>query len=215
MKRPSFLLFVLLAVIVTASGCGGSKVAVPENISPAPTPTSGGLPWPAPPKPMELARKAGLVPETAEYLTYHVHAHLDVFVNGKPVTVPAGLGINIDDPAVHHAVLDDGSDAYGGIAPPCAQPCISPLHTHDTSGVIHTESKTPTPNRLGQLFTEWDVRLDSSCVGGYCKPEASVLVYVDGRLFDDNPTTIELANHREIAIVIGTPPPEIPSHYSF
>ena len=29
-----------------------------------------------------------------------MHAHLDVFVNGKPVTVPAGIGINIHDPGV-------------------------------------------------------------------------------------------------------------------
>jgi hypothetical protein len=210
-RRPSFLLFALLAVIITASGCGGNKVAVPENVPPAPAPTSGSLPWPAPPSPMELTRKAGLVPETHEYLDYHVHAHLDVYVNGNAVVVPAGLGIAIDDPAVKHAVLEDGSDAYGSIDPPCAQPCISPLHTHDTSGVIHTESKTPTPNRLGQLFTQWDVRLDSGCVGGYCKPEASVLVYVDGRLYDGDPNEIELADQTEIAIVIGTPPVEIPS----
>jgi hypothetical protein len=35
-KRPSFLLFALLAVIITASGCGGNNVAVPENVQPEP-----------------------------------------------------------------------------------------------------------------------------------------------------------------------------------
>ena len=213
MRRAGIIL--LLAVAALATGCGKKSVAAPEDIPAAPTPASGAVPWPAPPNPMELTVKAGLVPETHEFLTYHVHAHLDVFVNGQPVVVPAGIGIDITNPAVHHAVLDDGSDAYGGIAPPCAEPCISPLHTHDVSGIIHTESKTPTPNKLGQLFIQWDVKLDSSCVGGYCKPEASVLIYVDGRKYEDDPDQIELTDHREIAIVIGTPPPEIPVQYDW
>jgi hypothetical protein len=37
---------------------------------------------------MELTRQAGLEPERAEFLEYHVHAHLDVFVDGQKVTVP-------------------------------------------------------------------------------------------------------------------------------
>lgn len=160
---------------------------------------------------MALTVKAGLVPETHEYLTYHVHAHLDVFVNEQPVVVPAGIGVDITNPGVHHAKLADGSDAYGGIAPPCDKPCISPLHTHDTTGVLHTESKTTTPNKLGQFFTEWNVRLDSSCVGGYCKPKASVLVYVNGKQYTGNPADIDLSDHKEIAIVIGTAPAKIPT----
>jgi hypothetical protein len=208
----------VLAVTVTfaATGCGGgTSVDVPKNISPAPQPATGGVPWPAPPNSLELARKAGLKPEPAEELAYHVHAHLDVFVNGQPVIVPAGIGINIDDPGVHTFKLSDGSTAYGGIAPPCAQPCISPLHTHDVSGILHTESATPHPNDLGQFFTEWNVALDRHCVGGYCRPAASVLVYVDGDRYTENPRAILLANHREIAIVIGTPPKKIPTSYKF
>ena len=63
-------------------------------------PTSAAVSWPAPKNPMALARAAGLVPEVNEHLTYHVHSHLDVFVSGKRVRVPAGIGINIADPAV-------------------------------------------------------------------------------------------------------------------
>jgi hypothetical protein len=195
------------------AGCGKGGVDVPKDIPPAPTPTSGAAPWPAPPNPLELARKAGLQPETHEFFAYHVHAHLDVFVNGQPVQVPAGIGINTDDPAVHHVVLDDGTDAYGGIAPPCEQPCISPLHTHDVSGILHTESAKSHPNELGQFFTEWDVRLTRTCVGGYCAPAASVLVYVDGDRYTADPAAIPLTDHKEIAIVIGTPPKSIPTKF--
>jgi len=154
---------------------------------------------------------AGLKPELFEHLTYHVHSHLDIFVNGKPVTVPAGIGINIHDPGVQHGPAPDGSIAYGGIKR-CRQPCISPLHTHADYGVLHTETSTPSPNRLGQFFTEWNVRLDRQCVGGYCKPD-SIRTYVNGRLFTGNPRTILLADHTEIAIVIGTPPKTIPKSF--
>jgi hypothetical protein len=214
--RPALSILVLTALVIAPAGCGGSKSAsVPKDVAPATQPASGGAPWPAPPNPLELTRKAGLAPEPEEHLEYHVHAHLDVFVNGKPVQVPAGIGINVDDPAVHHLKLSDGSDAYGGIAPPCDQPCISPLHTHDVTGILHTESATQTPNTLGEFFTEWDVKLDDKCVGGYCEPGTSVLIFVDGDRYTDDPDAIELSNHREIAIVIGTPPATIPSSFDF
>ena len=213
MPRSAAPLLLLFAVSVLA-GCGGGDVDAPEDVQAAPTPASGAAPWPAPGDPLGLTRKAGLEPETHEFLDYHVHAHLDVFVNGEPVVVPAGLGIAIDDPAVQHDVVD-GTDNYGGIDPPCAEPCISPLHTHDVTGVVHTETRDRIPNTLGQFFTEWGVALDQSCVGGYCEPEASVLVYVDGRAYEDDPAAIELTDGKEIAIVVGTPPDTIPVSYRF
>ena len=51
--------------------------------------------WPAPPTPMQLTRAAGLTPETHEFVFLHVHSHLDLFVNGKRVVVPAGIGIDV------------------------------------------------------------------------------------------------------------------------
>ena len=66
------------------------------------------------------------------------------------------------------------------------------------------------PNQLGQFFAEWGVKLDSECVGGYCRPADSVLVFVDGKRFDGDPRTIELTDRKEIAIVIGSPPSSVP-----
>jgi hypothetical protein len=51
------------------------------------------------------------------------------------------------------AAAPDGSLAYGGMKK-CRTPCISPPHTHDTTGILHTESANPKPNTLGQFFTE-------------------------------------------------------------
>jgi len=203
--RSLLLAAVAAAALVAAAAHAGS------GVSPVPKPKTGAAPWPAPSDPMRLTRLAGLTPERFEHLAYHVHSHLDLFVNGKHVTIPAGIGINIHDPGVHSGKLPDGSIAYGGIQL-CKQPCISPLHTHADLGLLHTETSTPTPNRLGQFFTEWGVRLDSECVGGYCKP-GSIAVYVNGKRYTANPRDILLANHTEIAIVIGTPPKTIPSKF--
>ena len=198
----------LLALAVAGCGKANSEYTASE----AATPASGAAPWPAPPNPMALTRTAGLVPERAEFLEYHVHAHLDVFVNGKPVRVPAGIGINIKDPGVKSAPLADGTPSYGGIEL-CRKVCISPLHTHDDTGILHTETKTVQPNRLGQFFTEWAVRLTPECVGGFCKPEAPIAIFVDGKRYTDDPHEIELSDMREIAIVIGSTPDSIPSEF--
>lgn len=231
MSSPRSRLFAIAVagVLLAIAGCGsapaGSTPASP-NAAPASPGSSAGAPaaspseppaallWPAPPDPMELTVEAGLKPQPKEFLNTHVHAHLDVLVDGKPVTVPAGIGINIDDPAVRRGDQADGSVSYGGIQL-CNEPCISPLHTHDTTGILHTESTVATPNTLGEFFTEWDVALDASCVGTFCSPATKIAIYVDGEPTTGDPRAIELIDQREIAIVIGTPPPRIPTTADF
>jgi hypothetical protein len=186
--------------LLLLAGCGGDGGGGSEAKGAPPD-------WPAPPNPMELTRDAGLVPERAEFLQYHVHAHLDVFFNGDSVTVPAGIGIDTSNPAV---VSDDQGV---GLTRECDEPCISPLHTHGEDGVLHTETKTPQPNTLGQFFVEWDVKLDAGCVGEFCAPGTPIGFYVDGDAFTQDPREIELSDGREIAIVIGTPPDTIPSEF--
>jgi hypothetical protein len=209
--RSILVLFVLvtLALAACASDVDKARDTPPP---PAPSPSTGGLPWPAPSNPLRLIEKAGLEALPHEFLQYHVHAHLDVFVNGQPVTIPAGIGINIDDPGVRHGT-DATGPFYGGIQECVDGPCISPLHTHDQTGVLHTESPRERPNTLGEFFTEWDVRLNTDCVGGYCKPEASILVFVNGQRFVGDPTTIQLTDQKEIAIVIGSLPAQIPTGF--
>jgi hypothetical protein len=162
---------------------------------------------------MAATRNAGLEPEVRESLLHHVHAHLDVFVDGQQITVPAGIGIDISNPGVKQ-FADGGQIAYGGIEG-CDRPCISPLHTHDVTGILHTESATDVENTLGQFFTEWAQRLDATCVSSYCRPAVKIEVYIDGELYSGNPADIGLSNHREIAIVIGTPPAQIPATADF
>lgn len=72
----------------------------------------------------------GIECDRTEYSTFHVHAHLDVFFNGQPYTVPAFIGI-----------LDNT--------------CLYWLHTHDTSGIIHIESPQAQQFTLGEFFDIW------------------------------------------------------------
>lgn len=207
-------------LLLVAAGCGsdsGSKSSSGSGVcaqyGDVAAPRTTKAPWPAPANPMALTCAAGLVPEKAEFLQYHVHAHLDVFVNGRPVLVPAGIGIDLANPAVRSDKRLDDIVVGAGLTQECDQPCISPLHTHDLSGLLHTETKTPSPNQLGQFFTQWAVRLTNNCVGGYCKPAVPIKIYVDGKVNVGDPAQIELSNLREIAIVIGTPPATIPMEF--
>ena len=210
-----------------AVGCGpapaGSSAPTSPSASAAaspiaaasPSPLAAVLLWPAPPDPMERTVQAGLKPQPKEFFSNHVHAHLDVFVDGKPVTVPAGIGIKIDNPAVRRFDEPDGSVAYGGIDL-CNEGCISPLHTHDASGILHTESADSKRTRLESCSSSgacpsmcaWrrDVLRPGHSDRHLCRRPANHRII---------PRAIELTNQREIAIVIGTPPPEIPKTADF
>jgi hypothetical protein len=211
----------LTAVGLLAAGCGGggksSASQTTSTIPAAPKPAKGAAPWPRPDDAMALAADAGVPVGVYEYGVpghpgKHIHAHLDVFVNGKPTPVPAGIGIDISVPGVQHGTAPDGTPTYGGIRL-CSRPCIAALHTHDDSGVLHIESQKPRPYTLGEVFTEWNVRLDKKCVGGYCRPRAHIAVYENGKPYTADPAALVLKNLHEIAIVIGTPPSKIPSSY--
>jgi hypothetical protein len=202
---------VAFAMFIAAS-CGGSVAPASPTLSAAAPSSAGGptLLWPAPSDPLERTVAAGLKPAPKEFLVNHVHAHLDVFVDGEPILVPAAIGINTEDPEVRRF---DNPLSYGGIEM-CDQPCISPLHTHDESGIIHTESSDPEPHTLGQFFTEWGVELSETCVADHCAP-TPIAVYVDGAPYDGDPAAIELTDRKVIVIAIGTPPDVIPSTADF
>jgi hypothetical protein len=198
---------VWIAAVLASLVALGAQAAAPAASPPS------LAPWPAPPDPLARAVHAGLKPERKELLVHHVHSHLDVFLNGTPVLVPAGIGINIRDPGVQRFSLADGSTAYGRIEM-CGAPCISPLHTHARSGILHTESASAKPHTLGQFFVEWAVKLSATCVGTHCGAH-KIAVYVNGRRYTKDPRTVTLTQGKEIAIIIGTPPRTIPATADF
>jgi hypothetical protein len=132
---------------------------------------------------------------TSEQLDYHIHVHLDVYVRGVHVPVPALVGIDIVDQF------------------------LTVLHTHDPSGVVHIESASSKPYSLGKFFGVWGVRLDTSCIGRYCTgPKARLRAYLGGRPFRGNPASIVLRAHEEIVLAYGTKaqlPKPVPATFAF
>ncbi|MHB8669350.1 MAG: hypothetical protein ACYDAD_02130 [Acidimicrobiales bacterium] len=194
---PAVALVLALALVCASCGGSGSSSAGSSGSStssPPVTLNTGPAPWPRPTDEAAFIRASGLTALPQERLELHEHAHLDVFVDGAPVPVPALLGI-ATKPRV----------------------TFSPLHTHDGSGVIHIESARPQRFTLGALFTEWGVRLTSTCVGGYCQPTIPIQVVVDGtpQPAGSDPAQIALTRHEEVAVVIGRAPAEVPASFNF
>ncbi|HWC78977.1 MAG TPA: hypothetical protein VG756_03340 [Pseudonocardiaceae bacterium] len=182
-------LVVVLTVVLTnhnstASTAGGATGAGPTVVPDHPMLTAAGrttqAPWPVPADVTAAVHKAGLPMLGAEGTAEHIHVHLDITVDGRAVTVPQLVGI--DETA--------GS--------------ISPLHTHDTSGVIHIESPKVSTFSLGQFFTEWDVTLSATQLGGYPTGNGNSLrAYVNGKQVSGDPAAITFTAHDEIALVYG------------
>ncbi|MGH3580090.1 MAG: hypothetical protein ACRDUB_00770, partial [Mycobacterium sp.] len=176
----------IMVVVITSKHPAHSSVAagaIPTTPLTSATGTDSPPPWPAPTDVPAAVRSSGLPLLRSEGSVLHLHAHLDVFVDGTSVAVPAGVGI----------------DERGG--------AISPLHTHDTSGVIHIESPTQSTFTLAQFFSEWNVTLTASQLGNLTATTDSPLrAYVNGHKVTDSPGALTFHGHDEIALVYGKAP---------
>jgi hypothetical protein len=132
----------------------------------------------------------GLQALSQEALAYHIHQHLDIFLNGKRLAVPP----------------------YVGFCCPPRFTYLTELHTHSSDGVIHNESETKSDYTLGQFFAEWGLFLNKRCVGGYCQ---GFKWYVNGKQQHGNPQDLVLKAHLEVVLAIGTLPTKIPSTYAW
>jgi hypothetical protein len=74
---------------------------------------------------------------------------LNMTIDGKPVDIPAKIGIN---PSLWK---DHTLDKYGMRAMTMYMSSMAPLHTHETNGTIHVESNTVRPYTLGQFLNIW------------------------------------------------------------
>jgi hypothetical protein len=204
------LLLPLLLGLALLAGCGGSSsktvttngssngVALGPafgDIAGLPG-AQGGPPWTAGDTQLKQRLQAiGLPALGAEGQALHIHQHLDIYVRGRHQTVPANVGID------------------------AAQQFISPLHTHDTTGVMHVESPTVESFSLGQFFAVWGVPLSATQLGALKTGGGKVLkAWVNGAPVSADPTRIVLDSHQEIVLAYGTPaqmPKKVPSSYAF
>lgn len=96
---------------------------------------------------LHAIRSAPTLPGTSQYAALpfpclrfegdaqHIHPYLRIVTIGRPVTIPAFIGIR---------------------AQPEGGACLEPVHTHDASGILHIESTSPTQTyTLADFFAIW------------------------------------------------------------
>jgi hypothetical protein len=116
--------------------------------------------------------------------------HLDVIVDGRPVTVPSGIGVDLTARRV------------------------APLYTSDDSGIVHVATNSDQDVfTLGQFFDEWQVRLSRGRLGGL--RAAPVTVFLDGSRAAGAPGSVLLTPHLQIAVTYRPGLAPVPATYSF
>ncbi|GCE07108.1 hypothetical protein [Dictyobacter aurantiacus] len=123
----------------------------------------------------------GISCDTQEQLAYHIHAHLSIYIDGKPVAVPQGIGIASD------------------------QSCIYWLHSHDTSGVIHIESPTQKNYTLGQFTQLWSQRFSNLQYPYQLDKGDGWQVYVDGKPYSGDFHNVVLKAHTLVTLAYNSP----------
>ena len=179
----------VLGFVLTRDSGGAKNKAAATNYNALPGIRKTKAPWP--PEYLYLADRLAPLDLTTlgghTGLVLHFHTHIDIFVDGKKVTVPALVGIN------------------GGAG------WLTELHTHDDRGVIHIEAQKKRDFTVGQFFAEWAVYLNAHSIGGY----SGMKWYLNGKLQTGNPQTLVFKPHQEIAFVVGKAPAKIPSSFKF
>ena len=179
---PWLAVAVLGILVALAIGLGIYAYA---NNRPTPTPTAAGVPC-----------------DRLEQTQVHYHAALQIVHEGVLTHLPANLGIV--------------TDSTGAVS------CYYWLHVHAANpDVIHIESPANDKFNVGQFFAVWTAwnknsglpsePLDATHVSTFTlTPSEKLYVYVDAsdgkgpQLFTGDPTTIVLAKHEVISLVISS-----------
>lgn len=165
MRRP--LSALVAAALLVAAGSHRSAASAPGL-------QGGPAPWSARSTALGSRVAALRLPAKREF-AFHTRVLVRIFVDGRPVRVPARIGV----------------DPHGRL--------LAPLHTHDASGTVDVEADRPMPFTLGQFFTVWGVRFTDTGIGGYAD---GMRVYADGERVA-HPVAHVLRTHERIVIRAG------------
>ena len=91
-----------------------------------------------------------------EQAAFHIHTHLDIFINGQHYKIPPQIGI-------------------------IPSKCFYWLHTHHDSGVIHIESSVIRNFTLGQFFDIWNKKFtNTQILDSIVNSKNNLNVYLNG-----------------------------------
>ena len=218
------VLVVLLVVLLSRGHTSTTTTAAtptPGTPAPSPVPTAlASLATAASGSPVD-----GIQCQSGETAANQHSAHVSIYADGSPRSVPAGVGVG---PPRQSAATDAGPFVTGA--------CYYALLTHTPDGIVHVEppsaattpaattpaattpaattpaATTPaaTTYTLGQFFDIWGQPLSSTQVG---PASGAVTVFVNGTQFSGDPRTVPLSSHAVIQIDVGTVVPFVP--YTF
>ncbi|HEY2073131.1 MAG TPA: hypothetical protein VGG88_06115 [Gaiellaceae bacterium] len=179
---------VALAVFLLGSVAASASLGPPGPEGP---PLERGLDLAPPAAPAPGSSVDGITCGRTEQLVFHIHARLTIYVGGRSVRVPAGVGI-----------ADPQSQATPRGAFVVAGACFSWLHTHAADGIVHMESPVKRTFTLGNFFDIWRQPLTSTRVG---PAKGRVTGFLDGKRWRGNLRSIPLHAHAQIQLDVGRP----------
>src|SRR6266487_1211887 len=123
----------------------------------------------------------GVYCDQLEQTAYHIHAHLTIYINGQPVSIPQGVGIATD------------------------QSCFYWLHTHDSQGIIHIEAPRTTNLTLANFLNIWGQSFPQLGYHNELASPAGWTIYVNGQQVHGDFKSVVLNPHELITIAYNSP----------
>ncbi len=123
----------------------------------------------------------GIYCDALEHTDYHIHAHLTIYIDGKQVAIPQGIGIAPD------------------------QSCLSWLHTHTNDGVLHIEFPKQGNPTLGNFLDIWGQSFHSMGFQNELASSQGWTIYVNGKQVNENFNQLVLQPHQVITIAYNSP----------
>jgi len=163
---------------VASAGGGSGKLASPGRLGPPGPegpPIEAGANLTAAGAPPPGGSVDGIQCGSTEQVAFHIHARLTLYVGGKSMKVPAGVGIA--DPQLERTPR--GAFVGGGA-------CFAWLHTHAADGVVHIESPVQRTYTLANFFDVWGQPLSRTRVG---PARGRVTAWLNGKRWRGRPTT--------------------------
>jgi hypothetical protein len=207
-SRTSLAITTALTALFILSACGGggnssttAGTTAVQPPPPAPAPTdialapgytaiASAVTFSRPHWPEWSQAGTGAVDGVACYISgghYHIHALLSIYQDGVRLALPGSIGRN--------------------------SACDYELHTHEGSGTIHVEADVAATFTLGQFFALWGQNLSATAVAGL--PGTPTYYVVENEKIarvTTNPADITLTAHKEVVVITGVPPREVPKY---
>lgn len=179
-RRMTATYVVGLALAGILAGCGSDPVGSDRSgqaAGSAEVDSTSMPPWRAPTDVPVRVGSAGLDLGPMG-MAEHYHPNLEIIIGGEQVPLPSNIGV---DPSTG---------------------AMSAVHTHESDGTIHIEAGVPGEVfTLGQLFTQWGVKLTATQIGGVvAEPGENVTVTSNGSPVPGDPNALRLEPEQRIVL---------------